>query len=400
MQDKNLLSRRHFLETAGVAAVAGALYPAAARAAQAKYKVCIIGDTAHGGYGHGLHMALVGRPEVDIVGLADPDEAGRAKHAKECGAPRTYADYREMLEKEKPNLVVVGPRMTVRHREYVLACAEAGAHGFMEKPLCTDLEEADAMVAAIAAKNLKWALAFNVRVAPTVQHVRHMVMEEGLIGSLLEMRGRGKEDHRSGGEDLIVLGAHVFDMMAWIMGGPPAWCFSDILQGGRPARPEDVHEATEELGPIVGDSIQAMFGFTGDVRGHFASVPQPKDSGTRFGLDLCGSKGVVAIRFGSMPQIAWLDSPAWGAEPNGAAWKPVPGTPEFVVNDGPRDGYRPIVDDLFACIEEDREPATSLQHSVHAQEMIQAVFASQVAGGRVTLPLAGRAHPLKGWAGA
>ena len=73
-----------------------------------------------------------------MAGLADPDESGRMKHAEDAGAARTYADYREMLGKEKPDLVSIGPRWTVRHKEYLLACTEIGAHGYLEKPIAVD----------------------------------------------------------------------------------------------------------------------------------------------------------------------------------------------------------------------------------------------------------------------
>ena len=97
------------------------------------------------------------------------------------------------LEKEKPDLVAIGPRWTINHKDYLLACADIGAHGFMEKHICVDLEEADEMIAAVEAKNLKWSLAYNFRVTPEVQHARHMFRKEGIIGSPLEMRARGKE---------------------------------------------------------------------------------------------------------------------------------------------------------------------------------------------------------------
>ena len=117
-------------------------------------------------------MIFKARPDVDVVGLADPDEAGRAKQATDCEAKTQYADYREMLQKEKPDLVAVCPRTTPRHKEYLLACAEAGAHGFIEKPLCVDLAEADEIVAAMEAKGLKWTIGFNFRSTPLVDHAR------------------------------------------------------------------------------------------------------------------------------------------------------------------------------------------------------------------------------------
>ena len=86
----------------------------------AKYTACVIGDTKNGGYGHDLHKSFDLNPDVRLVGLADPDEEGRAKRAAECGVEKTYADYRDMLEKESPDMVIVGPRWTPTHKDYVL----------------------------------------------------------------------------------------------------------------------------------------------------------------------------------------------------------------------------------------------------------------------------------------
>ena len=49
-----------------------------------------------------------------------------------CRAARGYRDYREMLSKEKPDLVSIGPRWTDQRRDMVTAAAEAGAHIMLE----------------------------------------------------------------------------------------------------------------------------------------------------------------------------------------------------------------------------------------------------------------------------
>jgi hypothetical protein len=48
--------------------------------------------------------------DVIVVAVADRDESGRAKAQSTCGAAKGYADYHEMLAKEKPELVAIGPR--------------------------------------------------------------------------------------------------------------------------------------------------------------------------------------------------------------------------------------------------------------------------------------------------
>lgn len=367
-----------------------------------KYKACIIGDSNEGGYGHYIHLAFAARPDVAVVGLADPDEAGRAKHAAEANAQRTYADYREMLEKEKPDLVAVGPRLTIRHKEYVLACAEHGCHGFLEKPIATDLAEADEMIAAIEAKNLKWAMAHNFRISPVTQHMKKMLLEENLIGHIIELRSHGKEDHRAGGEDLIVLGTHTFDLMQHLMGAPE-WCMADITVNGKPAQPSDVKDATEPLGPIVGNRINAMFGLGKGIAGFFGSIIQPDGNGGRWGLDIYGSKGIIKLRFDDpnnvdgIPNVSYLPDPSWAPGMSGAEWAPLPGAPEVTMENPKVDRNAPIVDDLIAAIEEDRLPEVSMQDGRTAYEFIQGTYAAHVNGGRVALPLSERTHPLKNW---
>lgn len=391
------LNRRSFMASAAAVAAAVASSSAQAQPAAKKYRACIIGDTKQGGYGHSMHLAFALRPDVEVVALADPDEAGRTKYAAEAGAARTYADYREMLDKEKPNLVAVGPRCTVRHKEYLLACAAIAAHGYMEKPLSVDLAEADAMVAAIEAQKLKWSIAYNVRATPVLAHVKKAVMEDRILGSVLEVRSRGKEDDRAGAEDMIVLGTHVFDLMVYLLGKPTS-CSAEITWNGKPATPADVREATEPLGPIVGNRIHAMYGFEGGIAGHFSSMKTRDGAGGRWGLDIYGTRGILTIRMEVVPQVFWLDDPTWAPGGRNAAWQPLPGMPAFAVQDQARERHKIIVDDLIAAIEGNREPQVSLKDGRNALEMVQAVFESYTTGRRAPIPAKDRTHPLNRWA--
>lgn len=411
------MNRRTFL--AGAAATAGAAFSARAAEGGKTYRACIIGDSKQGGYGHDMHLAFDLHDRIQVVGLADPDEEGRAKHAAAAGAENTYADYREMLEKEKPDLVAVGPRWTINHQEYVEACAAAGAHGFLEKPLCVDLAEGDSMVAAVEAKNLKWAVAYNFRVTPTLEHVKKAIWDDELIGTVVEVRSRGKEDHRAGAEDLIVLGTHNFDMMRYLM-GDPLWCQADITHNGKPATPANIREAREPLGPVVGNRLHATWGFDKGTAGHFSSMFTQQFNGGRWGLDIHGTEGVISIKLDPfnrkppvkptrqaiknsiVPEVRWLEDSGWMARGGGddgpvSAWKPLPGAPVVSVDDPSRERHARIVADLVEAIETDRAPAASIQDSLRAHEMIQSVFEAYIQGARVSFPLKNREHPLARW---
>src|SRR5437667_6636200 len=80
------------------------------------YRVAVIGRTGKGNYGHGLDVVWKALDNVEIVAVADPDEkGGRTAAAQRLGAKNAYADYKVMLDKEKPQIVSVADRWLDQH---------------------------------------------------------------------------------------------------------------------------------------------------------------------------------------------------------------------------------------------------------------------------------------------
>jgi len=245
----------------------------------AKYRVAVIGRTGKGNYGHGLDTVWLKCDRAEIVAVADENEAGRAAAVKRIGAKNAHADYREMLAKEKPQIVSVADRWPDCHRDMVIACAEAGASIFLEKPVSQNLQQADEMIAACEKHHVKCAIAHQTRYSPRVKAAKDLIAS-GKLGDILEVRGRGKEDQRGGGEDLMVLGTHSLDLMRHLV-GDARWCFARIQQGGRKAVLADVRQAGEQIGPIVGDHIAAEYGFDSLVVGSFGTHVAKAGAGSR-----------------------------------------------------------------------------------------------------------------------
>src|SRR5690242_14234789 len=177
------------------------------------YRAAIIGRTGKGDYGHGLDTVYNGMKNVQVIAVADPDAAGLKAAAARSGAKETYADYREMLAKVKPEIVSIGPRWIDCHKEMLLACAEAGVKAvYSEKPFAPTLADADEMLAACKKAGTFVAVAHQNRAVPYLDRVKELVAQ-GAIGKLRRIRGKGKDDTRGGAEDLIVLGTHIVDMM-------------------------------------------------------------------------------------------------------------------------------------------------------------------------------------------
>src|SRR5947199_6760758 len=196
-----------------------------------KYRVAVIGRTGKGNYGHGLDVVWKAVDEAEVVAVADEDDKGRAAAAARLGAKNAYADYRQMLDKERPQIVSVADRHVGQHRDMVVACARAGASIFLEKPMARTLAEADEMVRACETHHVKLAIAHQTRYSPRLQRVREMIAD-GRLGDILELRGRGKEDTRGGGQDLMVLGTHILDLMRFVA-GDARWCFARVGMAGK-----------------------------------------------------------------------------------------------------------------------------------------------------------------------
>ena len=366
-----------------------AFIPAMAAAmARRSYRVAIVGHTGHGNYGHDWDLAWNGFGNVEVVAVADPDEAGRNKAMGRSRARKGYADYREMLAREKPDIVTIGPRWLDERVPMVTAAAEAGAHILMEKPFARTLEEADQMVAVLERHRRKAQVGHTARPMAVTQAVRTM-LRNGELGTLMEMRARGKEDRRAGGEDMMVLGTHTFDLLRYYA-GDPEWVFASISDEARPVTHEMRRTPSEPIGTVAGDDIAAMFRFHGGVMGYFGSKRSDVADGRRFGVTLYGSKGVVFVPLSDVPsappyvlrRTSWVDGKWERVEyPAGTSLTRVATNALMAA-------------DLMEAIEGGREPICSARDGRWAVEMVAGIYQSHFSGARVSFPLAKRSTAL------
>ncbi len=371
-----------------------------ARAAgKRKYRAAVIGHTGHGNFGHGLDVVWQAFDEVEVAAVADPDEAGLQKAVARTGAKRGYRDYHEMLRKEKPDLVSIGPRWLDQRVEMVEAAAEAGAHIYMEKPFARNLADADRMAAAVKRAKVKLQLAHQMRRSPFLLHAQELV-KAGAIGRIQEVRGRGKEDRRAGGEDLMVLGSHICDVMRIFL-GDPKWVVAHVTQDGEELNRRHPHQATEPIGPVAGNQIAAMFAFDDAIHGYFSSKASDVTDPLRFGTFLYGTKGVIFLPNAIYPegQPYILRSPAWFPG-DGQRWERIEPKTDIPGKARIHGGDHLIANalmvlDLLQAIELDHKPACNEDDGRWTIEMISGIYEAQRMGNRVPLPLADRRHPFE-----
>jgi predicted dehydrogenase len=393
------------------------------------YRAAIIGQTGRGGYVHGLDVCFAGMPNVEVVAVADPDEAGRRAAQARIGAARAYAGYHELLERERPDVVSIAPMWLDQREAMVVAAAEAGAKAiYCEKPLAQSLDQADRMLAACDARGVKLAVAHQNRGFPAPWFVRDLIAQ-GKIGRLRAMRGWPKQDARGGGLEHMVHGTHVFDLMRLFAGSPSGsqesqgrqedrrrlgrsgdpgaagqgqahWCHARVTQGGRDATPDDVaDDGMYAVGPIAGDDITVTVGFDNGVTGTWESMQSDDGGGTPYlRMEVSGTGGTRAFWSSVTSPVYYCPLPCpLPAQP--AVWErlelaapPVPDGFSSL-----HTGNQALVRDLLAAVEEDRAPLSSGHDARAALEIILAAYESHARQARVALPLADRTHPLGRW---
>ena len=362
-----------------------------------KYRVGIIGATGRGDYGHAVDMPFTKLPNVQIVALADANPKGLSQAKERLKPQNSYTDYREMLSKESLDLVAICPRWIDQHFEMLMACAKANCHVYMEKPFCRTMIECDQVRKEFEDRKLKLAIAHTAQYSPVLDVAMELI-NDGAIGQVLELRGRGKEDHRGGAEDMWVLGSHIFALMRTFAKRDPASCVAQVTQNGEPIRKEHVVEGNEGLGPLAGDHVQVMYTFNDGVMDYFGSRKAMAASPSRFALQVFGSKGILEIESGYLAAAHLLRDGSWSSGRSGKNWERVTsagvGKPEPIKAGSYEDGHLAAIKDLMLAIEQDRAPKCSLTDAIGITEMILGAFESQRVGQRVLLPSKTREHPL------
>jgi predicted dehydrogenase len=220
-------NRRQFLHTAAGAAVltGGAFSPwlKAQDTPGKKYRTALIGS---GWWGMNILRVAIEDGAVDVVALCDVDADELEVSADEVESitgklPATYRDYREMLEKEKIEIAIIS---TPDHWHALqgIACIEAGAHVFVEKPTGHTIQESRAMVKAARAHDRVVQVGMHRRIGP--HHVSGMkFLKDGGAGEIGMIRAFA---HSAGGPEAPTPNEPVPENLDW-----------DLYCGPAPMRP-------------------------------------------------------------------------------------------------------------------------------------------------------------------
>ncbi len=148
------------------------------------FRTALIGS---GWWGMNILQAAVESRRCDVVALCDVDENQLNPAAAQVEAwtgktPVKYRDFRELLEREKPEIAVVATP-DHWHPLITIAAVQAGAHVYVEKPISHTIYEGRAMVKAARQVNRVVQVGTHRRVSPHCMSAQ-MFLKEGGLGKI------------------------------------------------------------------------------------------------------------------------------------------------------------------------------------------------------------------------
>lgn len=220
------MNRRDFIKNATAASVAFSALslPVISVAGKTRpYRTALIGS---GWWGTNILREAIKAGESKVVALCDVDQNQLTKATAEVGKLtsdkfKKYVDYRELLAKEKPEIVIVATP-DHWHPLITIAAVQQGAHVYVEKPISHTINEGKAMVKAARDANRMVQVGTHRRVSP--HNISGMdFLKSGKAGKIGMVRAFV---HYGGGPGQVTPDSEVPAGLNWDM-----WC------GPAPLRP-------------------------------------------------------------------------------------------------------------------------------------------------------------------
>lgn len=295
-------------------------------------------------------------PNCELAAIARANADKAEEFAREFGAKRWYADWRELVKDDEVDAVYIATPVYL-HAPQTIAAAEAGKHVLCEKPMAMNAAECDEMIAACEASGVKLGIAYYRRFYPVLARVREL-LASGELGrpvvaqiNSFEYVDMAADDPRhwflekakNGGGPMMDFGCHRLEVLTNLFGSVRRLSALTANVEWKEREVEDSAVATLEFenGPVATVTVT-----------HGAREPQDT-------LDIyftSGSIHIPVLNRGDI-RIVSADGERIESHPNGA------NTDE------------PLIADLANAVLDDREPSITGANGREIARLIDEIYA-------------------------
>ena len=329
------------------------------------------------------HIAAAKANGLEFTALADINPAAMDDKAARfpLEGVRHYTDYREMLERERPELAAIATE-SGKHAAIALDCLDSGCNVIIEKPIALSLSDADKIIAKARQTGLKVCTNHQNRFNKSIRKIRE-ALEQGRFGRLFygtaHIRWNRQRDYYSAaswrgtweqdGGALMNQCIHNIDLLRWMMGGEV----------------ESVTGITDRLAhPYIDceDLGLAVVKFTNGAYGLIEGTTDIYPKNLEETLYLFGERGTVKAGGQSVNKIE--------------EWRFADGqdNPEEVIasfSENPPNiygfGHTPLYADVIDAIRTGRDPLVNAEAGKNALELVLGIYKSAYEGVTVKFPL-------------
>jgi len=332
-------------------------------------------------------LAVPGQP-TEIAALADTNPDARREFGDffKVGEEHRYADYREMLDKERPDFVDVCS-WHQQHAEMVIAAAARKPKAIIcQKPMAVSLGEADDMITACARNNVKLIIAYQRPHHAAWIKAREMI-RQGVIGKVTQIQLDDGGNILNTNSHNIRLALFLMDEpeVEWVMGAVERT--TDRVERGLPA--ED-----------------ACMGIAQCANGATILIQGNLVKGLGQGCRVIGTDGMMEFDTTHHPdEMIPTDAPMYMPEIPSARYNYEIGTVRYLNPDS--NGWESVEAPWYDCWSHQCQEAvawvegktddviSSAERARAVQEIMMALFESARKRQRIYLPLKTKVNPLK-----
>jgi predicted dehydrogenase len=173
-------------------------------------------------------------PRIELVAFCDTSKFMIQALKTFFPTVRFFDDFRKMIGEQKLDVVYI-TTPTGSHAAIAGACARAGSHLFVEKPLATSMKEAESVAESVHAAGVRSHVGYVCRYAPTFEHAKR-ILDAGALGRILSFGAVKyssdilrkvekswrfvKKSAEGGGGVVNDFACHGIDLLVWMLGEP------------------------------------------------------------------------------------------------------------------------------------------------------------------------------------
>jgi predicted dehydrogenase len=300
--------------------------------------------------------ALRDLPNCELVGVSRAQSNLAASFAKQFGANRWYANWRELIRDDEITAVYIATPVNL-HFEQTIAAASGGKHVLCEKPMGLNASECEQMINSCRSNNVKLGISYYRHFYPDVLRMKEII-ESGEIG------------------DPVVAQINAFEWFDPPTSHPRSWLLKKEQSGGGPMFDFGCHRIEVLLdlfGKIknvkatksnsffkreVEDVATAMFQFERGTTATLTvahSVREPHDT-----VDIFGSEGSLHVTVLNEGKLRVMSEA-------GQRIESLPPAANI---------HQPLIDDFVQAVLEDRSPVVTGEIGLAVAEIEEAINVS------------------------